>query len=173
MASNIYYQVNELHANSGKFISQIQSADPFFTLCDFMVKAHCPLNYGSMRDSPSDPLQFETYPVLPDFAIPGPINIGWTAIVKEDKSPYLITTINTILIEGDDTQDLEFVHPSSIDRYRNESYLRAIMKIRERILKWTDGDIEVAIFLAACSILDSSHPFWYENRPLHANGLRY
>lgn len=173
MASSIYYQVNELHADSEKFLSQIQSSDPFFTLCDFMIKAHCPINYSPMRDSPSDPLQFDTYPVFPDFAVPGELNMGWTAIDKETGLPYLITTINCIEIDDNDPSERDFVHPSSIDRYRNENYVKALMKLRERLLRWTEGNLDIAIILAACSILDSSHPFWYENRPLQATGLRY
>lgn len=173
MASSIYYQVNELHAESEKFLSQVQSSDPFFTLCDFMIKAHCPVDYSPMRDSPIDPLHFETYPVLPDFAVPGSLNMGWTATVKETGLPHLITTINCIEIDDDAPGEKDFVHSSSIDRYRSENYVKGLMKLRERLLRWTEADLEVAIILAACSILDSSHPFWYENRPLQASGLRY
>ena len=173
MARSLYYQVNEISAETGKFFSQIQSADPFIAICDFMVKAHCPLNYPAMRDSPSDPIKFTTYPILPDFAIPGPVNMGWTGVIRETETPYLITTINTIEVMDFEIDETDFVHPASIDKYRNENYIKALSKIRERLLRWTDGNIEITLILAACSILDSAHPFWYENRPVHANGLRY
>lgn len=170
MSSRILYQVIEFQAGTNEFLCQLQTIDPFLALTDFMIKAHLPIGHTSMSQSRSDPLYFETYPVFPEFAIPGPLNMGWTAITRKTEQPYLITSINCTEATGDVNDS---IHRSSIERYRNDSYMRALLKLRERVVRWSDSDIDAASFLAACSILDSSHPFWDETKHKPSRGLGY
>ncbi|MDU8351371.1 hypothetical protein RYA05_05580 [Pseudomonas syringae pv. actinidiae] len=170
MTARILYQVNEFQAGTNEFLSQIQTLDPYLALSDFMIKAHLPVGHTPMRHPRSDPLYFETYPVFPEFAAQGPLNMGWTAIDQETKKPVLIATINCV--EASDLS-IESVHPASIERYRNESYVKALVKLRERVVRWSDHDIDAACILAACSILDSSHLFWDEMKKKPSRGLGY
>lgn len=156
MPTRIVYQVNELQAESKKLLCQLQTSDPFIAFADYLLKAFNPLHHIQLNTSQRALLLFKTYPSLPDFSSKGLINIGWTVNTKINDNPIIVTSLNTIA--NHDIPD--YIHSESAERYRTTSYLQRLSEVKYLIEGWCAGDIDVALILTGCALIDYAHPFW-------------
>jgi hypothetical protein len=158
MSTRIVYQVNELQAETLKLTSQLQTKDPFLALSDYLLKAYSPLHHIKLNRSQRSLLMFKTYPSLPEFSQPGPMNIGWSVNTRGTESPILIASLNTIVSE--DKPD--YVHSESLERYRTTQYIHQMKECKIILEEWSEEDLDVGLILTGCALIDSTHPLWLD-----------
>lgn len=153
---NIFYELVETDSH-GKEICRTQSPDALLCLSEILLKMLRPSHLCVPRGFNPDVHVIRFERLGADIGSDAHVELRAQIVLRESDDPLLTLFMTTVLSEEPMTVQMR---STAANQGGFSSYRALLETIRERMQRWTEGNIEASLILTSFASQDMSHGFW-------------
>lgn len=158
MSVFVYYEIKEVKS-CGEVTCFRRSKDPFMILSDFLAKVKNPVTGHKNKAAWACNVQVQNFPRSSSYKSKAVFSFVLIMYDKDTKEKILSIDVSTRVSNKELPCGFDKVTYKS---YRSDGSLRAVSKLRNRMIEWSKSDLDVCRTLALFASANPDHIFWNE-----------